>query len=84
MTPIYWTEGAVADLERIRAYLSAIDPRSAQRLADRLIAATGALGPPPDAVMEVAVTYPYLIRCRRDADAILIDAVRHASCARIV
>ena len=84
MTPIHWTEGAVADLERIRAYLSAIDPRSAQRLADRLIAATQALGPSSDAVTEVPVTYPYLIRCRCDADAILIDAVRHASCARIV
>ena len=84
MTKTYWTEGAVGDLDRIRTYLSAIDLRAARRLADRIEAVVATLIVTTGEAREQLITFPYLLRYRGDADAVIIDAVRHASDARIV
>ncbi|MDE0880176.1 MAG: type II toxin-antitoxin system RelE/ParE family toxin [Sphingomonas bacterium] len=92
MIRFYWTEGAVADLDHIRRYLAQIDPRATRRLADRiadtvvtLSAAQAATRPLAGAGRgEIAITYPYLLRYRAEAGTIIVDAVRHASEARIV
>lgn len=81
-----WTEGAVADLDHIRRYVTAFDPEAARRLADRIATVTSAL---ESEEMEVGVAerpivYPYLLRYLVEEGGITVMAVRHSSEARIV
>jgi plasmid stabilization system protein ParE len=43
-TSLVWSEGAIADLEHIRRYLTAFDPAAARRFADRVTAVAEVLG----------------------------------------
>jgi plasmid stabilization system protein ParE len=82
-----WTEGAIADLDRIRRYVTAVDPHAARRLADRIEAVVTALESEGVASADVAerpIVYPYLLRYTGQAGGVTITAVRHASSALIV
>jgi plasmid stabilization system protein ParE len=82
---IVWTERAVRELEAIGAYVEAVNPLAAQRLTTRLIAAAEALVDYPQRFRsagldrEVVAVKPYVIRCRVDADRVLILRVRHGA-----
>ena len=85
MTTVVWTFAAVADLEEIRRYIGAFNPRSAQDTADRLIAAGNGLANFPNRgrpvsgtdLRELTVVSPYVIRYRVAGDHVLILRVRH-------
>lgn len=75
-----WTEGAIADLEHIRRYLSAIGPGAEGRLAAHLIALGDTLdavetGPAPE-VADVQILPPFLLRLHRIDAGRVVAAVR--------
>lgn len=86
MTSPSWTEGAIADLDHIRRYVTAFDPRAARRLADRIAETASGLGSEKVCgdVAERSIVYPYLLRFTCDETGVIVIAVRHASQARIV
>ncbi len=86
MTSPSWTEGAIADLDHIRRYVTAFDPRAARRLADRIATAASGLGSEKMCgdVAERSIVYPYLLRFACDDAGPVVMAVRHVSRARIV
>ena len=75
-----WTESAIADLEHIRRYVTAVDRAAARRLADRIVAVATTIehGPasPAGSIAEVAVADPFVIRYRRGAHPVVMT-VRH-------
>ena len=87
MSGLTWTEGAIADLDHIRRYVTAVDPRAARRLADRIEAVATALESEEAVSADIAerpIVYPYLLRYTAQTDGVTITAVRHASSAQIV
>ena len=87
MGRLRWTEGALADVRRIRAYVTLQRPLAAARLATRLIAAGESLGEHPlrgrpagGHQRELVTVPPYLIRYRVAASGeVLILEVRHGA-----
>ena len=86
MRPLSWTEGAIADLDHIRRYVSAFDHAAARRLADRIAAVAGLLESDdlPEGVQERSIVPPFLLRFRIGTDGAIIHAVRHSNHARIL
>ena len=87
MGRLTWTEAALADVRRIRAYIALERPLAAERLANRLISAGQALATHPargratvSGWRELTVVPPYLIRYRiKSDDDIVILEVRHGA-----
>jgi plasmid stabilization system protein ParE len=83
--PVIWTERALNELEAIRAYIGAVKPLAAQRMAARLIAAAEDLAEYParyrtaGAVRELVVIRPYIIRYRITANSVVILRIRHGA-----
>ena len=83
MARLVWTEGAIADLEHIRRYVTAFHPGAARRLADRIATTAATLSDAGSGAAERAIVFPYLIRYRHAGRDIAVIAVRHSGCARI-
>jgi len=85
VTPLRWTEGALADLDHIRRYVSAFDQGAARRLADRIATAAQALlaDDLPIGVTDRPIVAPYMLRVGVDDDGMIVHAVRHAASAWI-
>jgi toxin ParE1/3/4 len=86
LAEVIWTDTAVADLDRIAAYLSQFNPSAAQRMARALLDATDALAelsdrgrPSADRTRELVVVWPYVIRYRVAGDTVFILRVRHGA-----
>ncbi len=87
MGRLRWTEAALSDVRRIRAYVAQERPLAAARLASRLIAAGQTLATMPDRGRrlgrdrrEITVMSPYLIRYRVGPSGdVLILEVRHGA-----
>lgn len=86
MRPLSWTEGAIADLDHIRRYVSAFDLQAARRLADRIAVVAGRLESEAVhcGVAERSIVPPFLLRFHVDPEGAVIHAVRHSNGARIV
>jgi toxin ParE1/3/4 len=83
---ILWTEEAVSNLQAIETYISAFNPAAAHRLAMRIIDAADSLADFPNRGRkagadrrEIVSVWPYIIRYRVEADAVLILRVRHGA-----
>jgi toxin ParE1/3/4 len=85
VTPVVWTFSALADLEGIRRYIGNFNPYAARDMADRIIEAGNSLANfpyrgrqiPGTQLRESAISRPYIIRYRVDADRVVILRVRH-------
>jgi plasmid stabilization system protein ParE len=83
--PVVWTVRARRELEAIQAYITAVKPLAAQRLAARLVAAAESLRELPDRYRtasrdhELVVVRPYVTRYRVTAEAVVILRVRHGA-----
>ena len=84
--PVIWTEAALSDLERIRAYIGHFNPIAARRMASRLLEAVNGLTMFPErgrpigqGRREVVSVWPYLIRYRIVDDKVVILRVRHGA-----
>jgi plasmid stabilization system protein ParE len=86
LAQVVWTDAAIADLERIGAYIEAFSPLAAQRMASRLVAAALSLEEAPERGRpiggdrrELAIIPPYLIRYRIQSDLVWVLEVRHGA-----
>lgn len=87
ITPVVWTFSALADLEDIRRYIGNFNPYAARNMADRLIEAGNRLATfpyrgrqvPGTRLRESAISRPYIIRYRVDANGVVILRVRHGA-----
>lgn len=83
--PVIWTQRAQGELEAIRAYVGAMNPLAAQRLALRIVAAADSLaelsarGRPNAQMRELVIVRPYVIRYRVRTEAVTILGVRHGA-----
>lgn len=83
--PVIWTQRAQRELEAIRAYIGAINPLAAQRLALRIVAAADSLatlsgrGRPGAQMRELLIVRPYVIRYRIRPNVVTIQGVRHGA-----
>jgi toxin ParE1/3/4 len=84
---IVWTAHALANVRAIRAYIAQFNPRAADELAARLIAAgnslemfphRGRIVPRTD-MRELVSISPYIIRYRVLRDEVVILRVRHSA-----
>src|SRR3954463_6772612 len=83
---IVWTEEAVANLDAIQSYISAFNPAAARRLAARLIEVADSLADFSDrgrdaggGLREMVSVWPYILRYRAEADAVVILRIRHGA-----
>jgi len=83
---IVWTDEAVSNLQSIESYISAFNPASARRLANRLVQTADSPAEFADrgreagaGRREIVSVWPYIIRYRVEADAVLILRVRHGA-----
>ncbi len=80
-----WTERALDGLAAIRAYIGAVKPLPAQRMAGRLVAAADGLSEFPGRfrsagpVRELVAIKPYVIRYRVKGECIVILRIRHGA-----
>jgi addiction module RelE/StbE family toxin len=86
MRRIGWSDEALANLDDIVEYIEAFNPRAAERLAERIIAAADGLRDFPykgreagNGVRQLALIYPYLIRYRVEGDDVIILRIRHGA-----
>lgn len=86
MARVVWLEEAVDQLDRIVSYVRAFDPRSADRLSNRLVAAAMALTdfpnrgrPAAGGKRELPAVPPYIIRYRVENENVLILGIRHGA-----
>lgn len=87
MNQIVWAAYALGNVRAIRAYLAQFNPRAAETLAERLIAAGNSLAlfphrgrPVPGTDMrELVSVTPYIIRYRIIRDEVVILRVRHSA-----
>jgi toxin ParE1/3/4 len=87
LTPVVWTFSALADLEGIRRYIGNFNPRAAQDMAARIIAAGNSLANfphrgrsvPGTQLRETVLVRPYIIRYRIEPDRVVILRVRHSA-----
>ncbi len=86
MRRVIWTDEAVDNLTRIRAYIGQVNAPATQRLAARLLAAADSLALQPDrgrsiggGRRELVGLAPYLIRYVVKDEAVEITAVRHGA-----
>jgi toxin ParE1/3/4 len=86
MVRIVWNEPALRDIEKIRAHVAQFDPKAAQRLADRIVAAGESLSEFPNRGRlagnrrrELAIVPPYIIRYRYRAsdETVYITRIKH-------
>ena len=78
--PLVWTEGAIADLEHIRRYLTAFDPAAARRFATRVATLARSLeqeeAARPAGIDHIQTLRPFTIRYRLAAGELVIMWVR--------
>ncbi|MEJ0063565.1 MAG: type II toxin-antitoxin system RelE/ParE family toxin [Alphaproteobacteria bacterium] len=81
---IVWTASALADVQRIRSYISDFRPRAAEDMGVRLIEAGNDLALFPHRgrlvsqnLRELTLVYPYIIRYSVVANQVFILRVRH-------
>ena len=86
MAQIVWTDAAIADLDRIGAYIEAFSPLAAQRMAERLIAAAVSLEQTPErgrsiggGRRELVVIPPYVIRYSIAGSEVIVLEIRHGA-----
>ncbi len=86
MAKVIWTDKALAGFTAIIGRISKDSPRTAIRVADRLLRAGDRLDHFPERGRpisldrrELIVMAPYLIRYRVDGDRVIILEVRHAA-----
>ncbi|MEO7026299.1 MAG: type II toxin-antitoxin system RelE/ParE family toxin, partial [Caulobacteraceae bacterium] len=83
--PVIWTLRAERELAAIRAYIGAVNPLAAHRLALRLVATAADLAEMPERFRaagpdrELVIVRPYIIRYRITQEAIVILRVRHGA-----
>jgi toxin ParE1/3/4 len=83
--PVVWTEPALADLHKIRRYISEFNPYAAQDIASRIVEAGNGLSSFPhrgravtsSKLREITIAHPYIIRYR--VERVLILRVRHGA-----
>jgi toxin ParE1/3/4 len=86
LAQVIWTDVAIADLERIGAYIEAFSPLAAQRMAAKLVSAALSLEQAPERGRpisgdrrELAIIPPYLIRYRIYGDIVRVLELRHGA-----
>ncbi len=86
MAQVVWTDAAIADLDRIGAYIEAFSPLAAQRMAARLIAAASRLEQAPErgrpisgGRRELVVIAPYVIHYSIEGDQVTVLEIRHGA-----
>jgi addiction module RelE/StbE family toxin len=78
--PVVWTEPALADLHKIRRYISEFNPHAAQDMASRIVEAGNGLSSFPyrgravtrSKLREITIAHPYIIRYRVERERVLI------------
>jgi plasmid stabilization system protein ParE len=83
---IVWTDEAQRNLRGVRAYIGQFSPLNAQRFAAKLVAAAESLSEYPDrgrpargGCRELTAIWPYIIRYRVTAEAVVIVRIRHGA-----
>lgn len=86
MARVVWLPEALGAVDAIRAYIQEFDPRAAQRVAERLIAAGYSLSdfpnrgrPTPSGLRELVTVPPYVLRYVVVDDRVYITTVKHGS-----
>jgi addiction module RelE/StbE family toxin len=86
LAQVVWTDSALADLDRIGAYIEAFSPQAAQRMAQRLFAVASSLEQHPDRGRpilgerrELVIVTPYLLRYRIMGDLVFVLEIRHGA-----
>jgi plasmid stabilization system protein ParE len=87
VTPVLWTEAALAQLAAIRDYISQTSPVYADRLLERIFARGQQLGEFPlsgrqvperfDPALREVIEWPYRVIYRVQADQVQVLAVVH-------
>ncbi len=83
---IVWTAEALANLEAIRGYIGQFAPLAAQRFSARLVSTAENLATYPErgrpvgeAVREMTIINPYIIRYAVTSEAVVILRIRHGA-----
>lgn len=83
---VVWTDAAIADLDRIAAYIRQFSPLASERMAARLISAALSLETAPERGRpishdrrELTIIPPYLIRYRMTQGQVVVLEVRHGA-----
>ena len=87
MNEVVWSKSAIAQLRAIRTYIAQFNPRAAEQMARRLIAAGNGLQmfphrgrPVPGTAMRELVTVPpYIVRYEITREAVHILRIRHSA-----
>jgi toxin ParE1/3/4 len=87
VTPVIWTEPALADVQYIRRYIGQFHPYAAREMAARILAAGDSLtnfpyrgrAVPNSDLREMTLVRPYIIRYRIERDYVYILRVRHSA-----
>jgi toxin ParE1/3/4 len=85
--PIVWARAALADVQRIRIYISGFNPYAASDMAEHIIQAGNGLATfpfrgravPNGRLREITVAPPYIIRYRVEPERVVILRVRHGA-----
>jgi plasmid stabilization system protein ParE len=87
---VVWTDEARGNLAGIRAYIGQFSPLNAQRFSAKLANAVETLSENPnrgrpvgDGRRELTVVWPYIVRYRVVADAVVILRIRHGARLRL-
>ncbi len=86
MARVIWLPEALGAVDAIRAYIQQFDPRAAQRVAERLIAAGHSLSdfpnrgrPTTSGLRELVTVPPYVLRYVVVGDTVYITTVKHGA-----
>jgi toxin ParE1/3/4 len=83
---IIWTDEARANLAAVHAYIAQFSPLNAQRFSVKLVEAVESLVEHPDrgrpvrgGRRDLVAVWPYIVRYRVTADAVIILRIRHGA-----
>jgi plasmid stabilization system protein ParE len=86
MATVIWSAGALEELALIRYYIAQFDPRAAERVAERLLAAGDSLRDFPRRGRQVSgelrrlsIVWPYILEYEIARDTVQILRVRHGA-----
>lgn len=86
MRRVLWSAEAADHLDAIAAYIEALDPRAASRIAARLVALGESLSKfsergrlASDGLREMTVVPPYILRYRVEPERVVIMQIRHGA-----